>query len=79
MAVRPSNANRSRALVVARDKHRYALLVDGVDEVGAPRNISAQVPPGLGAGWARAARGTVETGDTIALSLDIESIVAPTD
>jgi len=74
-----TNANRSRALVVARDKHRYALLVDGVDEVGAPRNSSAQVPPGLGAGWARAARGTVETGDTIALSLDIESIVAPTD
>lgn len=72
----PGNATRRRALVVARDKHRYALLVDAVDEVGVPRCSSAQVPPGLGSGWARAARGTVETGDTIALSLDIGAIVA---
>jgi purine-binding chemotaxis protein CheW len=71
--------DRRRALVVARDKHRYALLVDAVDEVGAPHTVSAQVPPGLGGGWARAARGTVETGDEIALSLDVEAIVATTD
>lgn len=74
-----SDANRRRALVVARDKHRYALLVDGVDEVGAPHTAANNVPPGLSGGWARAARGTVETGGTIALSLDIESIVAPAD
>ena len=71
--------NRRRALVVARDKHRYALLVDAVDEVGAPHSISTMIPPGLSGGWARAARGTVETGDTIALSLDVESIVAVAD
>ena len=74
-----TNPDRRRALVVARDKHRYALLVDGVDEVGAPHSWSAQVPPGLGAGWARAACGTVETGNTIALSLDIGSIVTAAD
>ena len=74
-----NDTNRRRALVVARDKHRYALLVDAVDEVGAPHTTSTNIPPGLGGGWARAARGTVETGGTIALSLDIESIVAPAD
>jgi purine-binding chemotaxis protein CheW len=74
-----SDTARRRALVVARDKHRYALLVDAVDEVGAPRHVSTHVPPGLSGGWARAARGTVETGDTIALDLDIEAIVSAAD
>ena len=75
-----SSAGESRrALVVARDKHRYALLVDAVEEVAAPRNVSPHVPPGLGGGWARAARGTAEVGDTVALSLDIGAIVAPAD
>lgn len=68
-----------RALVVARDKHRYALLVDAVEEVSAPRSVSTHIPPGLGAGWARAARGTMESGDAIALSLDIGAIVTPAD
>jgi purine-binding chemotaxis protein CheW len=71
--------DRRRALVVARDKHRYALLVDAVDEVAAPHSITTHIPPGLGAGWTRAARGTVEIGDAIALSLDVESIVAAAD
>ena len=68
-----------RALVVARDKHRYALLVDAVEEVAAPQSVSTDIPPGLGAIWARAARGTMQTGSTIALSLDIGAIIAPND
>ncbi len=74
-----TNANRRRALVVARDKHRYALLVDAVDEVGSPQRSLPHIPPGLGGGWARAARGTVESNGAIALSLDVESIVAAAD
>ena len=68
-----------RALVVARDKHRYALLVDAVEEVAAPVCVSAHVPPGLGGGWAAAARGTMENAGAIALTLDIAAIVAPVD
>ena len=74
-----SQVDRRRALVVARDKHRYALLVDAVEEVAAPRSTSAHVPPGLGAGWAHAARGTVETGGIIALRLDVGAIVVAAD
>jgi purine-binding chemotaxis protein CheW len=68
-----------RALVVARDKHRYALLVDAVEEVAAPQSVSTHIPPGLGASWARAARGTMQTGGTIALTLDIGAIITPND
>ena len=68
-----------RALVVARDKHRYALLIDAVEEVAAPVSVSAQIPPGLGAGWAAAARGTMENDGAIALTLDIAAILAPVE
>ncbi|CAM3145811.1 hypothetical protein SPAN111604_06390 [Sphingomonas antarctica] len=68
-----------RALVVARDKHRYALLVDAVEEVTTPLSASAHIPPGLSANWARAARGTVEAENIIALSLDIGAIVTAAD
>ena len=64
---------------MARDKHRYALLVDAVEEVAAPGSVSAHIPPGLGAGWAAAARGTMENAGAIALTLDIAAIVAPAD
>ncbi len=71
-----NSKDRRRALVVEHDKHRYALLVDAVDDVGTPLNITAQAPLGLSGGWARAARGTVQSGDAIALSIDIEAIIA---
>lgn len=70
---------RRRALVVTRDKHSYALLVDAVEEVAAPQSASAQVPPMLGDGWAHAARGTVESDGRLSLSLDVAAIVTPRD
>ena len=77
---KPSEGSHSRrALVVAQDKHRFALLVDTVDEVSAPRRTSSHIPPGLTGGWARAARGTAELDGVIALSLDIGAVLSPGD
>ena len=67
---------RRRALVVEQAKHRYALLVDAVDAVTAPTSTSDLIPPALGAGWAKAARGTIEAQGELALALDIEAILA---
>jgi purine-binding chemotaxis protein CheW len=66
---------RRRALVVEQAKHRYALLVDAVDAVTAPTSTSEMIPPTLGAGWARAARGTVEAQGEMSLALDIGAIL----
>ncbi len=76
---RPPSSQRRRALIVTHKRHRYALLVDAVDEVAVPRDSSSQIPPGLGTGWARAARGTMRSGEELALGLDIGSIIAPAD
>lgn len=70
-----TQTQRRRALVVTHGKHRYALLVDAVDEVTMPTAVSTLVPPSLSAGWARAATGTVMADGNLALSLDIDAIV----
>lgn len=72
-AERPQNP---RAAVVEVDGHRYALLLDGTQDVCEPQSEPTPVAGGFGANWRRVARGLVETGREPAVLLDIDKLLA---
>lgn len=65
-----------RVLVVQSEGHRYALLVDAVDEVVTPEAVHAGIDASLGAGWNRVATSTIEAGGQYHLLLDVPALIA---
>lgn len=64
------------AVVVERDGHHYALLVDSIDDVMDASDEDHGTRTPMSARWANVATGTVEAGCDILLLLDIDALVA---
>jgi len=62
-----------RAAIVDHDGHRYALVVDEIDDVAERVSDPIPVPGEAGPGWQRASEGLIETarGPALLLSLDV--------
>jgi len=74
---KPDGQSEGRlAAVIDLDGHAYALLLDAVHDVLPCEGEPREIPGGPGPGWARAARGLVETPAGPALLLDIGALVA---
>jgi purine-binding chemotaxis protein CheW len=69
---RPPQAG-ARAAIVDHDGHRYALVVDDIDDVAERLGDAVPVPGEAGPGWQRASEGLIETarGPALLLSLDV--------
>lgn len=65
-----------RVLLVESEGHRYALLVDAVDEVVAPDAVHPTIDASMGAEWTRVATSTIEAGGGYHLLLDIPALIA---
>lgn len=65
-----------RAIVVRADGHRYALLVDAVDDVVTSEHAPETGGAPMKAGWARVSRGRIDLGDQFAVAVDPAQIVA---
>ena len=66
----------SRAAVVSRDGHLYALVVDEAYDVGEPRSEVSEIRGGFGDGWEAVAKGLIETDHGPAVLVDIDRLVA---
>jgi len=77
LAVGVADANKvcERAAVIEVEGHRYALLVDSVEDIAETKSELTAVAGGFGAGWQRVAKGMVETDQGPALMLDIEKLI----
>jgi purine-binding chemotaxis protein CheW len=64
------------ALVVMRDDHAYALLVDGVEDVVEATGPVAPAPPGLASAWCRVAAGHTPYAGGLLLLLSIDALIA---
>lgn len=66
-------AEGARAAIVDHAGHRYALVVEDIDDVAELTAGPVAVPGEAGAGWQRASEGLIETdrGPALLLSLDI--------
>jgi purine-binding chemotaxis protein CheW len=73
IASQPVVAEGVRAAIVDHAGHRYALVVEEIDDVAELTAGPAAVPGEAGAGWQRASEGLIETdrGPALLLSLDI--------
>ena len=65
-----------RSAIVDHAGHRYALVVDGIDDVASVLSEPAPVPGSMGPGWARVSEGLIETDRGPALLLSVEALVA---
>lgn len=65
-----------RSAIVDHAGHRYALVVDAIDDVASVITDPAPVPGSMGPGWSRVAEGLIETDRGPALLLSIEALVA---
>lgn len=64
------------AVVVPSGGHTYALLVDEVEDVTEAAGEIAPVKAAAGGGWARIARGMIETGGDLLLLADPHQLIA---
>jgi purine-binding chemotaxis protein CheW len=69
-------AGPREAIVVPRDGHPYAFLVDGVEDVLDHSGEVRPVRSALEAGWARVARGMVDAGGDLLLLIDTGALLA---
>lgn len=76
LAVGEAPAAGMRALVVDVEGHRYALLVDAVDEVVMPDEQHPAAAAPLGARWSGAAKGMVQAGGALHLLLSPTGLIA---
>jgi purine-binding chemotaxis protein CheW len=65
-----------RAVIVDHAGHRYALVVDEIDDVAEALGEPAPVPGEAGAGWQRVSLGLVETDRGPALLVDLGVLLA---
>ncbi|HEY6916515.1 MAG TPA: chemotaxis protein CheW [Allosphingosinicella sp.] len=65
-----AEGTRREAIVATIGGHPYALLVDRVEDVMEGPDAPAPATTVLAAGWKRAARGTVELGGDVLLTVD---------
>lgn len=72
---RPATASRE-AVVVEREGHHYALMVDSVDDVMEASGEAAAERIPLEDGWARVAAGTLEADGNMLLLVDVGALVA---
>lgn len=66
----------TRAIIVDHAGHRYALVVDEVDDVAEQFGDPFAVPGEAGPGWHRASHGLIETGRGPALLLSLEALLS---
>lgn len=67
----------TRAAIVEHAGHRYALVVDAIDDVADILSEPAQVPGEAGPGWQGASRGLVETSRGPALLISLDALLTP--
>ncbi len=66
----------ARAAIVDYEGHRYALVVDAIDDVAELHTQPAPVPGEAGLGWQRVSEGLVETARGPALLLSLAAVLA---
>lgn len=66
----PATTTGNRALVIEAGGHSYALRVDAVDDVAAPRGDIVPFDPSAGANWTGIATATIDTEFGFALLID---------
>jgi purine-binding chemotaxis protein CheW len=66
----------TRAVIVDHGGHRYALVVDAIDDVAEVLSEPAAVPGEAGAGWERISEGLIETDRGPALLVALGSLLA---
>ncbi len=73
IGLRPHGAPEpgTRAVIVDHAGHRYALVVEGIDDVAEALCEPAPVPGEAGPGWQRVSQGLVETDRGPALLIDL--------
>ncbi|GGE01130.1 hypothetical protein GCM10011515_21150 [Tsuneonella deserti] len=78
MGLRPRGplGSDARAVVVDHAGHRYALVVDAIDDVAEALGDPVPVPGEAGPGWQRASDGLIETERGPALLLQLETVLA---
>lgn len=64
-----------RAAIVDSAGHRYALVVDEIDDVAQVLSEPAPVPGDVGRGWSRVAEGLIETDRGPALLLSLAALL----
>lgn len=65
-----------RAAIVDHGGHRYALVVDAIDDVAEQLSAPARVPGEAGPGWQRACDGLIETARGPALLLSLDALLS---
>lgn len=66
----------ARSAIVNHDGHRYALVVDAIDDVAELLTEPAPVPGEAGPGWQRVSEGLVETARGPALLISLGALLA---
>lgn len=65
-----------RAVIVDHAGHRYALVVDAIDDVAVALSSPIPVPGDAGPGWDRVSEGLVETDHGPALLIELGALLA---
>lgn len=66
----------ARAAIVDHGGHRYALVVDEIDDVAEVLSQASPVPGEAGAGWERVSEGLIETDRGPALLIALSTLLA---
>jgi purine-binding chemotaxis protein CheW len=66
----------TRAVIVDHAGHRYALVVDAIDDVAEALSEPNRVPGDAGADWERVSEGLIETDRGPALLISLSALVA---
>jgi purine-binding chemotaxis protein CheW len=66
----------TRAVIVDEAGHRYALVVDAIDDVAAVLGEPAAVPGDAGSEWDRVSAGLIETDRGPAVLIDLGALLA---
>jgi len=66
----------TRAAIAEHGGHRYALVVDAIDDVAERLTAPVPVPGEAGPGWQRVSEGLIETARGPALLLSLEALLA---
>jgi purine-binding chemotaxis protein CheW len=66
----------ARAAIVDHAGHRYALVVDEIDDVAEALGEPTPVPGEAGPGWERVSQGLIETDRGPALLIDLGTLLA---
>lgn len=66
----------ARAAIVDHAGHRYALVVDEIDDVAEALGEPSPVPGEAGSGWERVSQGLIETDRGPALLIDLGTLLA---